>query len=390
MSETSNIDNTTGGYAALDPPDKEQETPYLPPRAPAAVPKKKTGWLWLLLILFIIAAASSYFAYQLWQQLESNQVQQSAQAQHSNAASDALQQDLRALQQQMQTSGPQQVELRQQVKHLEQQQQALQQAYTQLYNRTRRTGDADDWSIAEVGYLLRIAQQRLSLGHDLPAALQALTAADQRLRSAGALLLPVREQLAKDIQQLQSLEMPDIEGMSLRLAGYAQAAEELPLLQGRRAEQPVQQKTPQTPQVQAASVHWRDIIATLWGEMRKLVVIRYNESADTGLLSPSQRAFLSDNVRVKLETARLLLLNRNTEQFHLEIKTVREWMQRYYDTQNKAVTLMRNDLQEMREIELDPEMPDISKTLAVLAQINRAASHHGPTYLIPDDTQVMP
>jgi len=389
MSETPNTDSTME-YTA---PVETEKNPYVPPPEPPTKPlKKKRGWLWLFFLLLLIAGGSSYFAYQLWLQLQNHQAQQTAQVQHSHAASNALQQEITDLKhnlQNLQNLQPQQLELQQHIKMLQAQQQSLQKAYTQLYNKLRRTGDEDDWSVAEVGYLLRIAQQRLSLGNDLSAALQALQAADQRLRNAGALFLPVREQLTKDIQQLQSLDAPDIEGMALRLAEYTQRTEKLPLLQGQRAEQPLQQQI-ETAQIGTPrSYHWRDIADTLWGEMSKLVVIRYNDNADTGLLSPSQREFLTDNLRVKLETARLLLLNRNTEQFRLEIKTLLLWLQRYYDLQNKSVNAMYSDLERMQKITLKPDLPDVSKSLAVLEQLNRTAGDTTEQSL-PDQEQVLP
>lgn len=372
MSETSNADSATETehVASVETEASRYVPPPEPPSAVAAAPQKKRGGFWLLLILFLMMSGSSYFAYQLWLQLHNSQAQQ---AQQSSAASAALQQDIDTLKQQWQALQTPQLELQQQVNTLEQQQQALQKAYTQLYNKQRRTGDADDWSAAEVGYLLRIAQQRLSLGQDVEAALSALRAADQRLRHAGALFLPVREQLTHDIQQLQSVEMPDIEGMALALAGYAKRTETLPLLQGKGHQQPLQPQA-ETEQAPTADTSWPAVADTLWSELRKLVVIRYNDSADTGLLSPPQRAFLRDNLRLKLATARLLLLNRDTEQFRLEIKSLLTWLQRYYDVQDKAVDAMRTDLQRMQTVALQPELPDVSQSLAVLQPLNRAAS----------------
>ncbi len=387
MSEIANPDSSTQ-YA---PPSDTVETRYLPP-PPAA--KKKRGWLWLLLlILLLIAGSSSYFAYQLWTQLQSNQNQQQVQTQQNHATTKTLQQEIAELKQHLQALQPQQQEWQQKIHRLQVEQQQLQQAYAQLYNKLRRTGDNEDWSIAEVGYLLRIAQQRLSLGNDLSAALQALQAADQRLHSAGALFLPVREQLAKDIQYLQSLETPDIEGMALRLAGYAQSCGALPLLQGNFTAKPLQHAEDTTAEsAKLQFYHWYDIASTVWGEMRKLVVIRYNDSADAGLLSPTERSFLTDNLRIKFNTARLLLLNRDTEQFRLEINTVLSWLKRYYDLQNKAVAVLHSDLEQMQKIALKPELPDTSKALAVLEQLNRAAT--GGDEALPllnsDATQVTP
>ena len=74
------------------------------------------------------------------------------------------------------------------------------------------------WSLAEVEYLLRIANQRLQLQRDVNTAEQALVAADQRLHGlADPHFLSVREQLARDLEAVQAVPAVDIEGISLSL-----------------------------------------------------------------------------------------------------------------------------------------------------------------------------
>ncbi len=391
MSTTPHPDNTAEHTALSELVD----SPYTPPPAAETPPtppvKKRRRGLWLFIVfLLLMTGGSSYFAYQLWLQLRMNQSQHTTHTQHSNAASDALQHSITALQEQWQAVQPLHNEYQEQIAALQQEQQQLQQAYVQIYNKLRRVGDREDWSIAEVGYLLRIAQQRLSLGNDVPAALDALEAADQRLRSAGPVFLKVREQLAKDIQQLQRLEPPDIEGIALRLAGYAQSSEALPLLQGYAQPSASPPKAADPPADDSHTYDWQDIGQTVWGEMRKLVVVRYNDSADVGLLSPQQGQILSHHLRVKLDTARLLVLTRDTEQFKLEIKALQDRLKRYYDLNNVAVQAMQAALKDMEDIELQLELPDISKSLAELEYLDKITSDDELSLINSDATQVTP
>ena len=62
-----------------------------------------------------------------------------------------------------------------------------------------------DWVLAEADYLLRVAGRKLWLEHDVATSSRMLHAADQRLADLhDPSLLPVREKIHDDIQQLQN------------------------------------------------------------------------------------------------------------------------------------------------------------------------------------------
>ncbi|MGB0713984.1 MAG: uroporphyrinogen-III C-methyltransferase, partial [Gammaproteobacteria bacterium] len=88
----------------------------------------------------------------------------------------------------------------------------------------------EGWVLAEVEYLMRIANHRLMLQRDPVTAEVAMRAADQRLRSLNdPVLVPVREKLAAEINALGALPKPDLEGMGLSLDALAESVAGLPL-----------------------------------------------------------------------------------------------------------------------------------------------------------------
>ena len=103
------------------------------------------------------------------------------------------------------------------IKQLERKQIEHSEALVSLYQDKR--GSNEDWALAEVEYLLIIAMHRLLLEEDVMTALAAMEAADLRLKDLGNPgLLPVRQQLATDINQLRSVNLADIAGMAIYLA----------------------------------------------------------------------------------------------------------------------------------------------------------------------------
>jgi uroporphyrin-3 C-methyltransferase len=225
----------------------------------------------------------------------------------------------------------------------------------------------EDWKLAEIRYLLTIAQHRLQLMDDIQGALAALTAADNRLsRFNHLLLLPVRSQLFKEIKQLQTFVAPDIEGLVVKLAQYGAQIDELPLLQNTYQKSVALTTVPQTSELGEDNESEESWQQTIWKELKQLVVIRHNEEAETGFLTPKQQQFIKQSLYLKLEIARAFLLRRDSDNFTSALQVVQEWLNRYYDKNSSAVQVLQQDLMKMQTIDLTPPLPDISQSLELL------------------------
>jgi uroporphyrin-3 C-methyltransferase len=217
----------------------------------------------------------------------------------------------------------------------------------------------EDWKIAEINYLITIAHHRLQLVQDSQGALAALITANKRLQSLNKPeLLKVRTELLKKIQSLRELKHPDITGLALRLA-QAQS-DKLPLLQGTR-----ESYTPaSSSDSQESSQEWQQVLLE---ELKRLVVIRYNNQAERGFLNPKQRTIIAQILQLKLENARFFLLRHDSQNFTASIQAVREWLKHYYDKNDDKVKALQTDLAKMEKIVLNPPLPELSNLLKSLS-----------------------
>lgn len=221
----------------------------------------------------------------------------------------------------------------------------------------------EDWKIAEIDYLITIAHHRLQLVQDSQGALAALITADERLQSLNKPeLLKVRTELLEQIQRLRKLKHPDIAGLALRLA-QAQT-EKLPLLQGTRKSYTPPPASSSDSEESSDKLEWQQV---LWEEIKQLVVIRYNNEAEIGFLSPKQRSVIAQILQMKLENARFFLLRHDSQNFIASIQAVREWLKRYYDQNDDKVTTLQTDLAKMEKIVLNPPLPELSHLLKSLS-----------------------
>lgn len=223
-------------------------------------------------------------------------------------------------------------------------------------------GGNEDWALMEVEFLLIIAMHHLELERNIDAALGAMQAADLRLRGLDSDALdPVREQLRSDMGQLQELNTVDTRGLALFLGDLANNVNSLPLA-GTTAG-----NTGQTAdELQVPPVKRKGILDALWQELRNLVVIRHEEEKQRVLLAPDQDYFIYQNLRLELESARLSLLRRDTENLHVSVASMQKWLAEYFDTNDPAVANVMTTLQQLSSLTLDPPVPDISSSLESL------------------------
>lgn len=216
---------------------------------------------------------------------------------------------------------------------------------------------------ADVERLLRMANDSLLLDGDSDTALLALRNADQRLQALGdPLFAEVRRRLAQEITALAAVPRPDIAGMAYTLASLQ--GELGGLLLKRTA--PVQPDAQSAPDTSAGSPRWRALLRDMWATLKSLVVVRRREGNEPPLIAPGEQALLTQNLYLKLESARLALLGRDNRNFHASLATAQSWLHDYYDAGSAPVAAVGARLREMEQADIAPPLPDISASLHAL------------------------
>ena len=227
------------------------------------------------------------------------------------------------------------------------------------------------WALAEVEYLLRIANHRLQLQHDPKVALIALDTADQRLRTlADPALTPVRQRLAREITALKNLPDPDLQGLALRLESLAEQVAHLPLpdtmLHGEQtAEDSAEQSTTRPPDTDEP----RRVANVIWTNLKGLVRLKTHDKPVQALLSPKERFFLYQNLRLRLNSARLHLLERNPSALRSDLSQARQLLDTYFDPADPKVRGSIKTLRDIAKVNVAPPLPDISGSLAALRHV---------------------
>jgi uroporphyrin-3 C-methyltransferase len=227
-----------------------------------------------------------------------------------------------------------------------------------------KTNRDDDFLVVEARHLVSIASQQAQLNHNPTAAAAALEAANQRLSDAGdPALLKVRKSITDDIIALRNVTTPDMDAIALTLSKMEGSVDGLTLkfAEGEKATKE------ETPPAEADVSSVGGFFSKIWHDIKGLVTIRRNSAEQqTALLPPGQRFFLEQNLRLKLEAARVALLQRDTQAFRTSVATASQWLERYFDTSATDTANMITTLSSYKALELQPQLPDISTTLQAL------------------------
>jgi uncharacterized protein HemX len=217
---------------------------------------------------------------------------------------------------------------------------------------------------SEAEYYLTVANTELSLVGDYESAVTALELADSRLAEiANPELAPVRDAIAGELLALRSLRLPDIEGIVFSLGRLAGRADELPL----RADLPLSLGADPDEAVEAEpglGRLWRAIKGTLLD----LVRIERRDEPVPQALSAANRALSRRQLEVELELARIAALRSDEQAFVSGLEMAIEILRRDFDAASADVEGALALLGELRSFDIDPDKPDISRSLNLLRE----------------------
>jgi len=218
----------------------------------------------------------------------------------------------------------------------------------------------EDWRLAEVESLLRIANQQATLARNPESALAALSEADSLLRRmSDPMLQRVRSQVADDMLALQSVSRPDVEGIALRLGSLARRVDSLPLA----GHQAADAEAPGSDDSASGLTRLKAKIAEFFGGIFR---VRPTEGPATPLLSPRESFFLRRNLELELQAARIAVLEGDASVYRASLGSARRWTEAYFRAEDPGVRAFITALGELEGRQIDAEIPDISGSLEML------------------------
>lgn len=231
--------------------------------------------------------------------------------------------------------------------------------------RARNTHLRKDWLINEAEYLVQLANYRLLFERDIKTAIVALDTADSRLRETGDPgLIAVRKVIADAIQALKNVPQADLAGLSLTMSAITRDVNKLPL-NTPDPRSKAQEQRPEMTETRKVKT-WSELPAAVWHDLKGLIIIRDHTQPVEPLIAPDQRFFLTENLRLQIEQARLAMLSGHAEVYKERLATAIKWIEKYFDKDAAQTQSTLATLKQLQASAIAPPLPDISKPYQLL------------------------
>lgn len=317
------------------------------------------AWLlWLILVVTVLLAG-----YNNWDQNRSKQTLSALTAQSREQAIKQI--DL----QQTQLHSAESIGILRQ--ELDQKLSDLDDAVTELHGLQSGQIRRDSrWKLAEVSYLVRIAEHALAMQQQPGQALMALQEADELLAS---LDLPgvfaLRAALAGDIGSLKNFQGIDQVGIFLEIASLVEQVQSLELaVRGFMSDEPVNQITePGRPDSTFDSIV--ALLSQFGQKVFSLIDYRRGGIEIKPLPTPEQTRVLRQNILLQLQTAQLALLRAEPRVFQSSIGQAQAWIENYFNLNLSDTRQLVEQLRLLHDLPISAPLPKLTETILALDEL---------------------
>ena len=224
---------------------------------------------------------------------------------------------------------------------------------------------SSDWLLHEAQYLVRIASRALWLEDDARGAITLLKDADNRLQALNdPNLLPIREAIHQDIEQLSLLPALESESVILALMGLEKQVESLPLALAYKPES-VDAEPDLT--LSENTDDWRENLYKSWQQFTKdFITIRRRTADVEPLLSPKQQHNLQQNLSLKLQVSQWAVTRKDVALFEQSLTEAQSWLSAYYDVEQSTVINFNQRLETLKSATIKLTLPTTLRSLTMI------------------------
>lgn len=221
------------------------------------------------------------------------------------------------------------------------------------------------WLVAEADHYLAIGNTELALAGHWENAIFALELADDALRQlAEPAFAPVRGQISADLQILRSADLVDVEGLSYTLGRLAARVDELPM--GPAAPGNLDLEPQRLEDIESG---WNRVWISLKGAISGMINVERSDASTSPALTAREQSLIRRQLVLELQMARLGLLRGHAQAFRASVEAAGALLGRHFDDAQQPVRSAAALLEEMVQLQIEPQRPEIGGSLSLLREL---------------------
>ena len=240
-----------------------------------------------------------------------------------------------------------------------------------------------EWRLNEVEHILRMSQYRLLLDRDITSAIAGMKLADTGLSEISDVrLIPIRTSISKQIQSLNNFPHPDYVGIQLQIdttiaqlkSGLIKQASEAGQQKAKPADTAKHGKTGDADASKfdpkaiwlKVKVFFGNMYIKIRNYVNESVEVTHGEHKVAVFIEQQEKKRAYEFLRMKLLAAKYSVSTKDDNAYHTQLNAAIGWLESNEDFTNKAELL--REIKTLNEIDLTPELPDISQPSLLLAK----------------------
>ena len=229
------------------------------------------------------------------------------------------------------------------------------------------------WQLAEIQYLLRLANQRLIMSGDTLSAEALLRSADNTLRELGdADLHTLRAAVTADLAAVRAVPKLDIQGLYLRMDALIRQVDALVLFE--LPERAVETEAPSADDWKARLAQG---YAAAVAKLSEYIVVSRRDVPIETLMDPQYEGLVRQNMRMLLEQAQGAMLSGNELLYRKSLEHAEGWVTQFFKEEERSAQAMAEELRRLRDERVAVTLPDLGASLAALEAVMRARLGRG-------------
>ncbi|MDD5323554.1 MAG: uroporphyrinogen-III C-methyltransferase, partial [Methylococcales bacterium] len=114
----------------------------------------------------------------------------------------------------------------------------------------------------------------------------------------------------------------------------------------------------------------KGLLDSAMDQLEDIVTIRHTEHEIKEILTPEEAQFIREQLRVKLEMAKISLVQHNEALFQSSLADAKKWTEQNF-TKNKDANNLIAEIDRFKNIKIRSQFPDISLSLKMLRDITK-------------------
>ncbi len=291
-----------------------------------------------------------------------------------SATSDALVNQVTALQKAQETQKSQYDEqIKQQAAQLDEsqrQQAALTKQLDEMQQKVAMISgtDAKTWLLAQADFLVKLAGRKLWSDQDVTTAAALLKSADASLADMNdPSLINARQAITTDIAALSGVAQVDYDGILLKVNQLSNQIDNLRLDDNNDDDSPMDSDSSE---LSSSISEWRVNLQKSWQNfMDSFITVRRRDETAVPLLAPNQDIYLRENIRSRLLVAAQAVPRHQEETYKQALDNVSSWVRAYYDTDDANTKAFLEDLDKLSQQSIIMNVPEALQSQPLLEKL---------------------